>query len=355
MDPFTLHLTPLGQALIQHDLRAYPWPDFAMLATMFARADVCFTDPETAIRSPAAEAPTRRGVFLHAADPEVLDCLKDLSISLLTTANNHAFDLGTGGINGAITELDARGFTHAGTGSDLKTATAPDYRRSANGRVALVAAASGGVRDGAAATATRGGVNELRRDANGILDAADVARITAAIAEAAHADIVLAYHHNHFFEEGGRRTPQWQRQFARQCVDAGASLYISRGAPRLHGIELYRGPPLFYDLGNLNFQTATEEGFYDDAVWQSVVAECRFAGGGLREMTLTPIQLNPQGVGGPGDLATRGRPSIARGKRQVQSSTVLPSCPAPSTPLSSDPATPLSSLQRVINACRIWP
>jgi hypothetical protein len=27
----------------------------------------------------------------------------------------------------------------------------------------------------------------------------------------------------------------------------------------------------------------------------------------------TPLQLNARGVGGPGDLATRGRPSIARG------------------------------------------
>jgi len=37
-------------------------------------------------------------------------------------------------------------------------------------------------------------------------------------------------------------------------------------------------------------------------------------------MTLTPIQLNPQGLGGPGDLATRGRPSIARG---AEAGTIL--------------------------------
>src|SRR5260370_28192586 len=103
----TLRLTALGQALIQHDLRAQPWPDFAALAAMFARADVCFTDLETAIRSPEAEAPTRQGVFLHAAGPGVLDCLKDLSISLLATANNHAFDLGTGGTSGPTNEPEA--------------------------------------------------------------------------------------------------------------------------------------------------------------------------------------------------------------------------------------------------------
>src|SRR5260370_22035087 len=111
----TLRLTALGQALIQHDRRAQPWPDFAALAAMFARADVCFTGLETAVRSPEAEAPTRQGVFLHAADPGVLDCLKDLSISLLATANNHAFDLGTGGISRGINEPDTRGLTHPAT------------------------------------------------------------------------------------------------------------------------------------------------------------------------------------------------------------------------------------------------
>ena len=310
----TLRLTVLGQALIQHDLRADPWPDLSVLAAMFARADVCFTDLETAIRGPQAEVPTRQGVFLHAADPVVLDCLKELSIALVATANNHAWDLGTGGIIGTLAALDARGFAHAGTGVSLAAAAAPAYRRTANGTVALVAMASAAIRDGAAATVTRAGVNELHRDAEGALDAVDTGRIFAAIAEAAmQADVVLAYHHNHILEQSGRATPLWQRAFARQCIDTGASLYLSHGTPRLHGIEFYRGKPIFYDLGNLIFQTATEEGFYDDAVWQSVVAECRFAGGHFQDMTLTPLQLSPRGITGASDLATRGRPSIVRG------------------------------------------
>jgi poly-gamma-glutamate capsule biosynthesis protein CapA/YwtB (metallophosphatase superfamily) len=66
-----LHLTVLGQALIQHDLRAGLWPDFAALAAMFGHADQCFTGLETAIRTPLAGAPTRNDIFLHAADPVV--------------------------------------------------------------------------------------------------------------------------------------------------------------------------------------------------------------------------------------------------------------------------------------------
>ena len=309
-----MHLNLLGQALIRSDLRAAPWPGLAELAAMLARADLCFSDLETAIRSPSAEAPTRDGVFLHAADPAVLDCLDDLSVRLLATANNHVWDLGSGGVVGMLDELDRRDLTHAGAGADLAAAVAPAYRTTVGGTVALVAAASGAVRPGAAASPTRAGINELRRGSDGRLHPADLARILAAIAEAAgNADIVLAYHHNHLLDGAGRQTPRWQRDFAHLCLEAGASLYASHGAPRLHGIEIYRGRPIFYDLGNLIFQTATAEGHYDDAAWQSVVAECRFAGGQFQQMTLTPLQLNSRGLGGAGDLATRGRPSIAKG------------------------------------------
>ncbi len=309
-----MRLILLGQALIRADLRAAPWPGLAELAAMLARADLCFSDLETAIRSPSAEAPTRDGVFLHAADPAVLDCLDDLSIRLLATANNHVWDLGGGGIIGMVDELDRRGLAHAGASADLAAAAAPAYRPTAAGRVALVAAASGAIRDGAAASPTRPGVNELRRGSDGRLHPADLARILASIAAAtAEADIVLAYHHNHILEDGGRSTPRWQREFAHRCIDAGAALYASHGAPRLHGIEIYRDRPIFYDLGNLIFQTATAEGHYDEAVWQSVVAACRFDGGRFVDMTLTPLQLDPRGLGGAGDLATRGRPSIATG------------------------------------------
>jgi hypothetical protein len=45
-------LNVLGQALIQHDLRAHPWPDFSMSAAMLRPVDLCFSDLGTAARSP---------------------------------------------------------------------------------------------------------------------------------------------------------------------------------------------------------------------------------------------------------------------------------------------------------------
>lgn len=308
-----------GQALIQHDLRANPWPDFDRIARLFAGADVAFTDLETAISGPGAGPPTRQGVFTHTAGPEALDCLKALHVTMLAHANNHAFDLNTGGILAAIAAMDARGFVHAGTGRNLAEAAAPGYQRTAAGTVALVAMASGQIRDGGAATETRPGVNEARRipgtGAVTGLEEADIGRVLAAIGEATgHADLVITYHHNHFPALEPGRPPDWQQALAYRCIDAGAAMFVSHGEPLMLGVELYRGRPIFYDLGSLMFQTATEEGHYGAATWQSVIAECRFDGARFVGATLTPVQMNAAGIGGAADLATRGRPSIAAGE-----------------------------------------
>jgi poly-gamma-glutamate capsule biosynthesis protein CapA/YwtB (metallophosphatase superfamily) len=309
-----LRITLLGQALIQHDICGQAWPSRGEFTRMLRKADVVFSDLETALRTPQAGAPTRDPELLHAAPVEVLDCLKGLGVNLLATANNHAWDLGTAGIAGGLPPLDTRGLAHAGTGLDLAQAAAPAYRRTRRGTVALVAMATGAVREGAAATPSRPGVNEVRRDPSGALNEEDVARVLSAVATSARqADVVMLYHHNHYWEPDNRVTPAWQKALARRAIDAGGGLFVSHGAPVLHGIELYRGRPIFYDLGSYIFQTRTPEGRYGDGPWESLVVECEYSAGRFQRCLLTPVALNPVGVGGPTDFETRGRPAIARG------------------------------------------
>lgn len=307
-----LRVALLGQALIQHDLCRQDWPAMDAIAARLAEAEVAFSDLETAIRGPRAGAPTRKGVTLHTANAAVIDCLKALGIDFLATSNNHAFDLGTGGIIDAFTAVRERGLAFAGSGLNLAEASRAGYRKTGNGTVAVVACATGKVREGGAATADRAGVSELRRDANGALVRADIDRTLAEIAAAAaRADVVIAYQHNHDWEPENWITPEWQRAFARSCFDAGASVFVGHGAPLLHGIELHGGRPAFYNLGSFIFQTKKEEEAYGPLAWQSLIAECLFRDGRFVEARLVPVQLNAVGVGGAQDLATRGRPALA--------------------------------------------
>lgn len=317
-EPFRLAV--LGQALIRHDLRRQPWPDFERIAARLKQSNACFSNLEVAIRGPREGAPTRNLDTLHVADPVILDCLRDFGITILSTSNNHAFDVGTGGILDAIDALEARGFSFAGTGRSLDHATRAAYQETAAGRLAVIACATGFVREGGRATPDRAGVHEIRRDEKQNLLEEDVQRMLDSIGEARrNADVVLAYQHNHYWERPNiETTPEWQRRFARACIDAGASLFAGHGPPLLHGLETYKGAPLFYGLGSFIFQTKKEEDAYGPVNWQSLIVECRFERGRFVDATLTPLDLAAVGVGGIDDLETRGRPSFATGKRAAE-------------------------------------
>lgn len=302
-----LRVALLGQALIQQDLRGQAWPGRTEIAAVLKPVDVVFTDLETAIAGTGL-VPTRQGEVLHAAPPAVIDCLAQLGVNLVATSNNHAWDLGTPGILNTLAALDARHIAHAGSGRDLAVASSA----ATLGQVALVAAAAGAIRDGAAATATRPGVNELRRGADGALLAEDVARTLTSIGAARRRDeTVIAYLHNHYWEADPADTPAWQRAYARQCIDAGAAVFVAHGPPLLQGIERYKGAPLFHGLGNLIFQTRKTTGYGPEA-WQSLAVDARFRDGRCVDARLTPIQLDGARAT-PDAEFVRGIPAIAQG------------------------------------------
>ena len=306
--PLTMML--LGQSLIQENLCARRWPGRAAIERRLHRADTVFTDLETAVSGPGAGPPTRNGEVFHAADADVLRCLKNIGISLAATANNHAWDLGSGGIMLGVQTLDGLGVAHAGSGADLEVASRPGWQHSRNGAVALVAGATGAIRAGGAATATRAGVNELRMASDGLYPA-DVARMLASIAAARRTGgVVIAYLHNHHWQPDPAETPLWQRHFARQCIDAGAAVFVSHGPPLLQGAELYRGAPLFHGLGSFIFQTRKTGTAYGPANWQSIMVEARFANGHFASAALVPLVLDSRRRSG--DPFTSGTPTIAR-------------------------------------------
>ena len=215
-----LRLTLLGQSMIQHDLRETDRGRdclSSLRASLFG--DVIFSELESAILTEDMQAtPTRNTVFFHAARPSVIDCLQELNVNLLGLSNNHTGDLGPEGVYTLIKEMDARGLVYAGIGANLAQAASPRYLDTANGRIGLVSFASK-VPIGSDATADRPGVNHvLMADVDSQkLNKADVRRVVDAVVDArSEADVVVAYHHNHYWEKSIAR----QRGVAHGLVEA---------------------------------------------------------------------------------------------------------------------------------------
>jgi len=132
--------------------------------------------------------------------------------------------------------------------------------------------------------------------------------------------------------------PDFVRDFAYRCIDAGADVFAGHGPHILMGIEIYRRKPIFYSLGNFIMQNetlrhvpaypferfgldprSTPSDFFDHRTaggtkghpaspefWQSMVAVCRFEQQQLKEIELHPLDT---GFGRP--RPQRGRPLLA--------------------------------------------
>lgn len=308
-----LSLTLTGQALMKHPLCDTPYAGFAEVVAEIQRGDLAFTDLEVAIQTPKSGAPTRNNSFLHATSPIVLECLRDMGFDMLALSNNHAWDLGNAGILATREAVADAGFAYAGTGANLDEASAAGIWEGA-ARVALVSMASGKIVEGGAATENRPGVNEVRLSDDDIVDPDDHQRIVSSIEKAAtDSDYVIVYLHNHQWRGDMTVTRKWVRDFAKDCAVAGADVFVSHGAPLLHGIEMFHGKPLMYGLGSLVFHSHTEPGYYLPEVWQSAIVHLDFDGDGLEQLIAVPIALNEIGDDAKHHLETRGRPRIARG------------------------------------------
>ncbi len=342
-------ITLTGQSMIRSDIRATAPAEVPVIKDLL-KGDVVFTNLEAAVAENGETVHEGRG-FL--TPPEALDALKVFGFNLLSLAGNHAFDLKVVGIQNTIREADRRKIVYAGTGNNVAEAVAPGYLRTPKGTIALIANASGLISPGASATATRPGVNELRIEAGDQENEAtadlpgapantpnqeDSQRILQSIRYASqHADLVIVYQHNHvfgnhsfstIFTEGmpERLAPNdWLRKWTHAEVDAGADIVVMHGAPLLHGVEIYRGRPIFYDLGNFIYNVPPTLAYIDEPMsWESAVAYVQFQGKKLQSISLRPIVLNNLGEGQPDVhseytnnrfLDTRGLPSPATGAR----------------------------------------
>ena len=336
--------------------------------------------------------------------PAVAKDLRSMGITMVARANNHTADWGVEGMRETDNAVDAAGLVHAGTGENLAAARAAHYLDTPKGRIGLVSMASTFTPMSAAAdplgeSPGRPGLNALHvtpyalvtsemmqglrklRDAQpkGLAESwtegsqekpnelelfethyrigekaggfsyemreNDLLEILKSIRKGKeNADFLIATIHAHEpdiavpTEEPGDFLPK----LAHACIDAGADAFVGHGPHRLRGIEIYKGRPIFYSLGNFFFQiTALEplprdtyEAFkadpatstdrdlmakivkmhFNEPVWyESVVAVSQFEHGELSEVRLYPVELDfPARTTRRGGIPSLADPIVAR-------------------------------------------
>jgi poly-gamma-glutamate capsule biosynthesis protein CapA/YwtB (metallophosphatase superfamily) len=386
-DAFSMALT--GDSIITMRLSVYREPEFLDMIELIRSADVAFTNLEMLFHDyepyPMHES---GGTYMRAA-PAMAKELVWAGFDMVSRANNHTGDYGVLGMRLTRKYTAEAGLLQAGTGESLAEAREAKFLETAKARVALISCASY-FKEHSRAGKSRGdiparpGLNPLRYSTvhvvtheelemlRGILERAglqppksgsklkffdhdfeagdkpevrttihqeDLEEIANVVRNASRlADLTIVTIHAHE-GEGDRSVPaKFLITFARAMIDAGADVLVGHGPHVLRGIEVYKGKPIFYSLGNFIYQNQTllrlpyenyeryklgsnahvadfNDARYDfgrkgrpvtPEIWESVIAVPSWRGKKLIEIKLYPVSL------GFGKFRTkRGRPMFA--------------------------------------------
>jgi poly-gamma-glutamate synthesis protein (capsule biosynthesis protein) len=211
-----------------------------------------------------------RSGTIFSADPTLIDGIKAAGFDVMGTANNHIRDQGANGLLQTLKNIRKRDIKTAGSGKDLAAARKPAIIDVDGVKVAILAydAIAGSYH----ATASKVGSAPMT---------AKVVKADVKQARANGADVVVVFPH---WGVEYRATPSaGQRKLAKQIIDAGADMIIGNHAHWTAAMEVYKGKPIWYALGNLVFdQTWSEE------TMEGMTLELTFAGPKLAQVRIRP-------------------------------------------------------------------
>lgn len=239
----------------------WAWPLRGIAETLLG-ADIAFVNLE----SPFAEkGPYEQSGMVFRTRPEMIEGLVAAGIDVVSVANNHARDAGTGGFDYTLKHLEAHGIAAAGL--------------------------AGGVMVQRGRTRFRWlGYTYDQRNGNwgeddrriGSLDA-EVMRGEVGAAEARGEVVLVSMHAG--VEYAAKPHPM-QTGFARAAIDAGAAAVIGHHPHVAQPVEEYKGGVIFYSLGNLVFDQ-----FHRKETQTGLLAELDFEDGRLGGWRVRQVSL----------------------------------------------------------------
>jgi poly-gamma-glutamate capsule biosynthesis protein CapA/YwtB (metallophosphatase superfamily) len=414
--PFTLSAT--GESMCTRRISCHQEEEFLALVDILRNSDAAHTNLETRIHTckgyPMPVDTLGLTQSYQQADPFVADELKWMGFNLIARSNNHGMDYGPEMLSEEAAILDKAGLIHAGAGNNLSEATMPVYWETSHGRAALISVCTDFPPHCPAGEQRhdmpgRPGINPIRHDTRYLLNPADFANLKQmslqlgfekfvqdekfnflknnfelaeetkvihevrksdlernlrAIKEARRAaDYVLLHIHQEAIEDGG--PPERIQRLVRTFIDHGVDVVIGDGPHELQGVEIYKGKPIFYSLGNFFYQSETIKRFPFDIYerngldqyatpqdvldyrektrsgklkrdgvpatrsgeaymrwFDALVGHCSFDGRNLVEVRLYPIwNYNPK-------RSQRGRPMLAKGDQAKKIIDYVAECSA---------------------------
>lgn len=209
---------------------------FIKIKSFLENADLTFANLE----SPLSDKAKRVGAFL--APTSFANGLKWSGIDLVSIANNHALDAGIQGLKDTLNSLEKINLPAIGGGEDLESARRPFIFEKNGVRLGFLAyTMSENSGNSSYAQPNRPGVMSTEFS----LIQTDIQKLKPQVDY-----VILSFH---WGLNNGEKPPFWVRHLAHKTIDSGADIILGHHPHYPHGIEMYKGKPIIYSLGNFIF------------------------------------------------------------------------------------------------------
>lgn len=224
----------VGRKMQAHGDWGYP---FRKIAGALHGADLVYCNLECPVSDQGRDL---HHLYSFRADPRAIEGLKEAGFTIVSEANNHAYDWGPAALADTLDRLHAADIRTVGAGKNVREAHYPTIVDLSGLRVAFLAYVNVEPQD-AAAEIDRPGVAWL--DADQVLTDIRFARNLS--------DLVVVC--PHWGVEYAVAPAREQESLARKMIDAGADMVVGSHPHVVQSISRYRGCWIAYSLGNFIF------------------------------------------------------------------------------------------------------
>ena len=210
---------------------------------------------------------------VFSANPRLIAGLKDAGIDYVSLGNNHIGDAGPAGLLQTLANLDKYGIRHSGAGKNSVAAHTPAIMTVDGVKVAILSYDT-------IAKYYAAGTN---KPGSAQLTAAGV-KADVAAARKAGAQLVIVY--PHWGTEYSPRPFSAEQSLAHAVIDAGADMIIGNHAHWVGAMEIYKGHPIWYALGNFVFDQT-----WSEPTSEGLLLDLTFDGARLVQARLQPTVI----------------------------------------------------------------
>lgn len=259
VEDFTMFFT--GDVMLQYCKGIYAEKGINGLITEYIQqemvnADMTMINNEFPFSTRGEKAPDKQYTF--RVEPSYASALLDMGVDVASLANNHALDFGPDALIDTFTTLDDAGISYVGAGETKERAEEAIFVEAGGRKVGVLSASR-------VIPVVEWNIANCQP---GLFCTYDSTRLVQRIKEIeSQCDYVVVF--VHWGLERKTYPEEYQRNLAKQYIDAGADLVVGNHSHVPQGIEYYNGVPIVYCLGNYIFNPNMTDTYALKAVWNA--------------------------------------------------------------------------------------